>query len=108
MGEHTLEVSSETWQTEVLNYKGLVLVDFWAAWCGPCKIVAPVIDELAKEFAGKIKFVKVNTDENQELATLYKIMGIPTLMILKDGSILETMVGAIPKKQIKDKLNNHL
>jgi thioredoxin 1 len=105
MGEHTLDVTSATWDSEVLQYKGLVLADFWAAWCGPCKIVGPVIEELAKEYVGKVKVVKVNTDENPDLASQYKIMGIPTLTFIKNGSIEHTLVGAVPKPQIKSQLD---
>ncbi|RMD52379.1 MAG: thioredoxin [Nitrospirae bacterium] len=108
MGEYTLDVTSSTWDKEVLNHKGLVLVDFWAAWCGPCKIIGPVIEELAKEYDEKVKVVKVNTDENPDLASRYKIMGIPTLMFIKDGNIVDTMVGAVPKNQIKSKLDSLL
>lgn len=108
MGDYTLDVTGSTWETEVLQYKGLVLADFWAAWCGPCKIVGPVIDEIAKEYNEKVKVVKVNTDENPDLASRYKIMGIPTLMFVKDGNIVDTMVGAVPKGQIKSKVDSFL
>lgn len=108
MGEHTLNVTGKEWDTEVLQYEGLVLVDFWAAWCGPCKIVGPVIDDIAQEYSGKVKVVKVNTDENPDLASRYKIMGIPTLMFIKNGSIADTMVGAVPKGQIQSKLTQLL
>ena len=108
MGEHTLDVTGNTWESEVLHYQGLVLADFWAAWCGPCKIVGPVIEELARDYNEKVKFVKVNTDENPDLASMYKIMGIPTLMFIKNGNIVDTMVGAVPKGQIKSKLDSLL
>ena len=108
MGEYTLNVTGAAWETEVLKYEGLVLVDFWAAWCGPCKIVGPVIDEIAEEYNGKVKVAKVNTDENPDLASRYKIMGIPTLMFIKNGSIVDTMVGAVPKGQILSKLTQLL
>lgn len=108
MGEHTLNVTGKEWEAEVLQYEGLVLVDFWAAWCGPCKIVGPVIDDIAQEYSGKVKVVKVNTDENPDLASRYKIMGIPTLMFIKNGSIADTMVGAVPKGQIQSKLTQLL
>jgi len=108
MGEYTLDVTSNIWESEVLQYKGLVLADFWAAWCGPCKIVSPVIDELAKEYKEKLRVVKVNTDENPDLASKYKIMGIPTLMFIKKGTIVDQLVGAVPKGQIKDKIDSLL
>lgn len=108
MGEYTLDVTSNTWESEVLQYNGLVLADFWAAWCGPCKIVSPVIDELAKEYKEKLRVVKVNTDENPDLASKYKIMGIPTLMFIKNGTTVDQLVGAVPKGQIKDKIDTFL
>lgn len=108
MGEYTLDVTSNTWESEVLQYDGLVLADFWAAWCGPCKIVSPVIDELAKEYKEKLRVVKVNTDENPDLASKYKIMGIPTLMFVKNGAIVDQLVGAVPKGQIKDKIDSYI
>ena len=108
MGEYTLDVTSNTWESEVLQYNGLVLADFWAAWCGPCKIVSPVIDELAKEYKEKLRVVKVNTDENPDLASKYKIMGIPTLMFIKNGATVDQLVGAVPKGQIKDKIDTFL
>jgi len=83
MAEGILELTSSKWETEVLNAKGLVMVDFWAPWCGPCRIIAPTIEELAKEYEGKIKVGKLNTDENPDIATRYGIMGIPTIMFLK-------------------------
>jgi thioredoxin 1 len=108
MGEYTLNITGASWETEVLQYEGLVLVDFWAAWCGPCKLVGPVVDEIAKDYSGKVKVAKVNTDENPDLASRYKIMGIPTLMFIKNGSIADTMVGAVPKGQIQSKLDQLL
>ena len=105
MGDLTFNVNENTWDSEVLQYDGIVLVDFWAAWCGPCKIVGPVVDEIAKDYEGKVKVAKVNTDENSNLASRYKIMGIPTLMFIKNGSIADTMVGAVPKGQIQSKLD---
>jgi thioredoxin 1 len=81
------------------------MVDFWATWCGPCKIVAPVVEELAKEYEGKVTFAKVNTDENSDLAGQYQIRGIPTLMFFKEGKSVETVVGAVPKAQLKSKID---
>ena len=106
MGEYTFNVTSDKWDSEVLQYDGIVLVDFWAAWCGPCRIVGPVVDEIATEYKdnSKVKVVKVNTDDNADLASKYKIMGIPTLMFIKNGTIADTMVGAVPKSNIVDKL----
>lgn len=101
-------VSLDTWDKEVLKSPNVVMVDFWASWCSPCKIVAPTIAELAKEYEGKVKFVKVNTDENQNLATRYKIRGIPTLMFFKNGAMVDQITGAVPKTQLKAKLDTLL
>jgi len=84
------------------------LVDFWAEWCGPCKTVSPLVDEIAKDFAGKLKVLKVNVDENQELATRYGIMSIPTLLFLKGGEEKDKIVGAVPKSKIEDKVKGLL
>ncbi len=108
MAEGVLEVSTSTWEKEVLNSSGLVMIDFWAVWCGPCRIIAPTVEELSKEYAGKIKIMKLNTDENPEIASKYKIMGIPTLMFFKDGQKVDQVVGAVPKPQLKAKLDSLL
>ncbi len=105
MAEGIVEVTTDTWDKEVLNSNGLVLIDFWAVWCGPCRMIAPTVEELAKEYAGKVKVVKLNTDENPEIATRYKIMGIPTLMFFKSGQKVDQIVGAVPKTQLKSKLD---
>ncbi len=105
MAEGVLEVTTATWETEVLNSSGLVMIDFWAVWCGPCRMIAPTVEELAKEYAGKVKVVKLNTDENPDIASRYKIMGIPTLMFFKSGQKVDQIVGAVPKTQLKSKLD---
>jgi thioredoxin 1 len=81
------------------------MVDFWATWCGPCKIVAPVVEELAKEYEGKVTFAKINTDENPDIASRFNIRGIPTMMFFKAGESLDQVVGAVPKAQLKSKLD---
>lgn len=101
-------VSLDTWDKEVLKSPNVVMVDFWASWCSPCKMVAPTVAELAKEYEGKAKFVKVNTDENQDLATRYKIRGIPTLMFFKNGKMADQIVGVVPKAHLKEKLDTLL
>jgi thioredoxin 1 len=106
MSEGVLEVTTATWEDEVLKTNGLVMIDFWAVWCGPCRMVAPTVEELAKEYAGKVKVVKLNTDENPEIASRYKIMGSPTLMFFKDGQKMDQIVGAVPKPQLKAKLES--
>ncbi len=103
-----LEIGDADFNQEVLEAEDLVLVDFWAPWCGPCKMVAPVVEELAKEFAGKVKVVKVNVDENTDSPSRYGVMSIPTLILFKDGEALETMVGFKPKDELADKIKAHL
>src|SRR3990167_530742 len=90
-------VTDESFDAEVLKAEVPVLVDFWAPWCGPCKAVAPVVDELSKEYEGRLKVVKLNTDENPRTAQNYTIRGIPSLYIFKQGQVVETVVGAVPK-----------
>ena len=106
MSDAVKSVTVDTFDQEVIKSSNLVMVDFWATWCGPCKIVAPVVEELAKEYEGKVTFVKVNTDENQDLATKYNIRGIPTLMFFKEGNIADQVVGAVPKAQLKSKIDS--
>jgi thioredoxin 1 len=98
-------VTSATWDQEVLKSSTLVLVDFWAVWCGPCRMVAPIVDEISKEYVGKLKVLKLNTDENPDVAGKYRIMGIPTLMFFKDGKTVDQIVGAVPKVQLKSKVD---
>ena len=105
---NTVQVTSQTWEKEVLKSSDAVMVDFWAAWCGPCRMIAPTIEELADEYAGKLKVCKLNTDENPEVAGRYQIMGIPTLLFFKDGKLVDKIVGAASKKQFKDKIDSLL
>lgn len=101
-------VTKESWDAEILQVKGLVIVDFWAEWCGPCRMVAPVVNELAKEYGERVKIMKLNTDENPEVAGRYQIMGIPTLLFFKEGKLVDKLVGALSKAQYKDKVENLL
>ncbi len=101
-------VSDKEWDVEVLSSDTPVLVDFWAPWCGPCKMVAPVVDELAEEYDGKVKFVKLNTDDNIETASKYGIRSIPTLMVFKGGEAVEQVVGFRPKSELKKSLDKAL
>lgn len=105
MGENAIKVTSATWEQEVMQAEGLVLVDFWAVWCGPCQMVAPVVEEIAGEYKGKLKVVKLNTDENPDVASKFRIMGIPTLMFFKNGAAVDQVVGAVPKAQLKSKVD---
>lgn len=105
MGKY-IELSSENFEATV--NKGVSLVDFWAPWCGPCRMIAPVIEELAKDFDGKANICKVNTDEQQELASKFGVRSIPTILLMKDGKVVETMIGAASKQAFADKLNTLL
>lgn len=102
------QVLDSTFSEEVLSESRPVLVDFWAPWCGPCRMVAPVIDEIAQEYKGTIKVVKLNTDENPSTATEYGIRSIPTLMIFKDGQRVDTVIGAVPKSTLSTTINKYL
>ena len=106
MSDLVVSVTNDTFEDEVVKASTLVMVDFWATWCGPCKIVAPVVEELAKEYEGKAKFAKVNTDENADLSTKYNIRGNPTLIFFKDGEVKDQIVGAVPKAQLKTKIDS--
>ncbi|MDP3013503.1 MAG: thioredoxin [Candidatus Subteraquimicrobiales bacterium] len=104
MSGKTIELTKENFESEVLKSNLPVLIDFWAAWCGPCRILAPVLKEFAEEQSNKIKVAKVNVDENQELAVKYSIMSIPTLLFFKDGEIQKKLVGAVSKKNLETEL----
>ncbi len=94
------EFDSQSFDAEVLGGKGVALVDFWAPWCGPCRALAPVIDELAESYSGKALVGKVNVDENGELATRYGVMSIPTILLFKDGQLVDKIVGLRPKEEL--------
>ncbi len=100
-GGNVLEFTSENWQSEVLGSDVPVVVDFWAVWCGPCRMIAPIIEELAQEYAGRVKVGKVNVDDQQELAVQYRINSIPQIFIFKGGQAKERLVGAQPKTAFK-------
>ena len=101
-------VTDDTFDPEVLKSDTPVLVDYWAEWCGPCKAIAPVLDEVAKQYAGKLKVAKVNVDENQETPRKYGIRGIPTLMLFKNGAVEATKVGALSKSQLTAFIDSHI
>ncbi len=106
--EYKMDVTKDTFDQEVLKSEMPVIVDFWAAWCGPCKAISPIVEELGQEYAGKAKVVKINVDEQNELAMQYGIMSIPTLKFFQGGKIVGEIVGAAPKANIVAELQKHL
>ncbi|MEM7194845.1 MAG: thioredoxin TrxA [Pseudomonadota bacterium] len=103
-----VHVSDESFETEVLNSNEPVLIDYWAEWCGPCKMIAPILDELSEEYGDKIKVVKLNIDDNPETPPKYNIRGIPTLMIFKGGNVEATKVGAVSKSQLAEFIDSSI
>lgn len=103
-----LHINDAEFDAQVINSDIPVLVDFWAPWCGPCKMIAPVLDELAPAYAGKVKIVKVNVDENQATPAQFGVRSIPTLLLFKDGQLVATQVGALPKGQLAAFINQHI
>ena len=105
---NVMEFNGDNFETEVVKSDVPVLVDFWAPWCGPCKMITPIIEELAGEFDGKVKIGKVNVDNNQDLAAKFGIRGIPTVMLFKDGESINSFVGLRPKEDLADALTSAL
>jgi len=103
-----VHVSDQNFKSEVLDSQTPVLVDFWAVWCGPCKMIAPVVEELAKEYDGKLKVAKMDVDANPKTSMDFGIRSIPTLLVFKGGAVVEQIIGAVPKRQLVDKLAPHL
>lgn len=108
MSDRIVHATDGTFDNEVLKANGPVLVDYWAEWCGPCKMIAPVLDQVAEDYADRLKVVKVDIDENQETAPKYGVRGIPTLMLFKDGDVQATKVGALSKSELTAFIDQNL
>jgi thioredoxin 1 len=103
-----VEITDDNFETEVIKSDKPVLIDFWAVWCGPCKLIAPIVEELASEYDGKVKIGKLDVDNNQQTSIKFGVRSIPTLLLFKNGQLKDTIIGAVPKKAIVDKLNSVL
>ena len=103
-----VEISENDFESEIVNYNGIAVVDFFADWCGPCRKLGPIIEEVEQEIASKVKFAKINTDNNIEIARKYQISGLPTLMVFKNGTPAERMVGLMPKSSIITNIEKHV
>lgn len=108
MSTTVVQADAGNWETEVMQSPQLVMVDFWAVWCGPCQMVGPIVEDLAQEYNGKVKVMKLNTDEAPEVAGRYQIMSIPTILFFKEGQVVEKIVGARPKQQFKQIIDSLL
>lgn len=108
MGSATIQVTDATFEAEVLRSPLLTVTDFWAEWCMPCKRIAPILDQIATEYAGKIKVAKVDVDTNSDIPARFGITGIPTLLVFKNGTLVETIVGFLPKDKLLEKILPHL
>ncbi|HIG47527.1 MAG TPA: thioredoxin [candidate division Zixibacteria bacterium] len=105
---HPTQITDDQFESEVIKSSTPVLVDFWAEWCGPCKAIAPTLEEIAGDYDGRLKVVKVDVDENRQSATQYGIRSIPSLLLFKDGAEVDRIIGALPKKQLMEKIDSHL
>ncbi len=108
MSGSTVAVTDATWASEIEQAKGLVLVDFWAAWCGPCRMIAPTLDALATEYAGKAKIAKLDVDANQQSAMKFNVRSIPAVLFFKDGKHVDSLIGAYPRAAFEQKIQQHL
>ena len=107
-GTHPVAVTDATFRAEVEQHQGLVIVDFWAEWCGPCRAIAPVLEQLASEYAGRVKVVKLDVDASQATAMRFNVRSIPTLAFFKNGARVDTVIGAMPKAHLAGKIDQHL
>ena len=107
MAENTQAVTDDNFETEIEKHQGLAIVDFWATWCGPCRMIAPILDQLATDYAGKVKVAKLDVDTNIKTATRFNVRSIPLLLFFKDGKVVDQIVGAVPKGHIESKLQQH-
>ena len=105
---HPTQITDDQFESEVIKSSTPVLVDFWAEWCGPCKAIAPTLEEIAGDYDGRLKVVKVDVDENRQSATQYGIRSIPSLLLFKDGAEVDRIIGALPKQQLMEKIDSHL
>ncbi|WP_026376432.1 thioredoxin TrxA [Aestuariibacter salexigens] len=108
MSDKISAISDDSFEADVINASGPVLVDFWAEWCGPCKMIAPILADVADEFDGKVAVVKLNVDENPDTPSKFGVRGIPTLLLFKDGNVVNKKVGALSKAQLQEFLNENL
>ncbi len=106
--DHPVNITDKTFNDEVISHPGIVLMDCWAPWCGPCKMISPVLEQLAKAYAGRVKIVKLNVDENQLTASQFAVQSIPTILLFKDGHKVNTLIGALPKTEIEKHLKSLL
>ena len=104
---NAVAVTDATFEAEVEKHEGLAVVDFWATWCGPCRMVAPILDQLAREYVGKVKVVKVDVDANQRTAMRFNVRSIPSILFFKNGKLVDQVIGAVPKPALESKFKQH-
>jgi thioredoxin 1 len=104
---NAIEVTDSDFESQIEKHDGLAVVDFWATWCGPCRLVGPIIDQLASEFAGKAKVTKMDVDANQKTPLRFQVRSIPTILFFKDGKVVDQVIGAVPKSHLEEKFRKH-